>query len=324
MPNYFYTDTNGQRQGPINDQQLRELAAQKRIQPDTPLETDTGHRGVARQIPGLFTLIQTGQTGPPFTVKKWFCTNCGKPISEHAAACMSCGASPIGHKKFCRHCGIQRNPRQSICVSCGDKKHCRYCHAELNSEQIICTKCGRTVDHTGPDSSNINDTIKSLNTNFRTYWICAVIGFPSVIFPSLISLLIPPLVPFALFVKYLVLIVTLTFACKLIYPAWKIIPQDIVRTTPWKAIIFCLIPLYNFFWIFVAFKGLSEDMNKTLERYGIQCKVKEGLGAVYCILSLVCFIPIVGSLIYIIYAIVSIIFLNSIKNGAIILLERNR
>jgi len=53
MPNYLYLDANGQKQGPINDQQLKTLAAQGIITPDTPLATDSGHKGKAGQIPGL-------------------------------------------------------------------------------------------------------------------------------------------------------------------------------------------------------------------------------------------------------------------------------
>ena len=53
MANYFYTDANGQKQGPINDEQLRTLAARGVVTPDTPLETDSGYKGVAGQIPGL-------------------------------------------------------------------------------------------------------------------------------------------------------------------------------------------------------------------------------------------------------------------------------
>ena len=55
MPNYFYLDANGQKQGPVNDQQLQALATQGIIMPDTPLVTDGGHRGKAGQIQGLFT-----------------------------------------------------------------------------------------------------------------------------------------------------------------------------------------------------------------------------------------------------------------------------
>jgi hypothetical protein len=52
MP-YYYTDVNGQRQGPIDDAQLKLRASQGHITPQTPLETDSGHRGLAGQIPGL-------------------------------------------------------------------------------------------------------------------------------------------------------------------------------------------------------------------------------------------------------------------------------
>jgi len=123
MPNWFYTDANGMRQGLFDDQQLRELVAQGIITPDTPMETDTGHKGVAGQIPGLFPaapppFVQPAQvTSPPST--NVFCTNCGNPVSEQAVACMSCGARPTGHKKFCRQCGVALNPEQVVCVKCG-------------------------------------------------------------------------------------------------------------------------------------------------------------------------------------------------------------
>lgn len=53
MTNFFYYDANGQKQGPVNDQQLKSLAAQGAITAQTPLETDSGHKGQAGQIPGL-------------------------------------------------------------------------------------------------------------------------------------------------------------------------------------------------------------------------------------------------------------------------------
>lgn len=123
MANFFYIDANGQKQGDVTDQQLKELAAQGVITPTTPLETDTGHKGTAGQIPGLFAaapspFAQPAQvTEPPST--NLFCTNCGKHISEQAVACMSCGASPFGHRKFCCHCGVALNPEQVVCVKCG-------------------------------------------------------------------------------------------------------------------------------------------------------------------------------------------------------------
>lgn len=53
MPNYFYTDTNGQKRGPVDDQQLQVLVDQRIITPHTPLETEAGVKGLAGQIPGL-------------------------------------------------------------------------------------------------------------------------------------------------------------------------------------------------------------------------------------------------------------------------------
>jgi len=53
MPNYFYTDANGNKQGPLTAEQLQTMAKRGTITPDTLLETDTGHKGTAGQIPGL-------------------------------------------------------------------------------------------------------------------------------------------------------------------------------------------------------------------------------------------------------------------------------
>lgn len=57
MPNYFYHDASGVRQGPIDHQQLQVLVVRRVIVPTTPLETDTGHKGVAGQIPKLFDAV---------------------------------------------------------------------------------------------------------------------------------------------------------------------------------------------------------------------------------------------------------------------------
>lgn len=53
MPNYFYIDNFGRKQGPVNDRQLQALAAQGAVTPQTQLETESGHKGMAGQIPGM-------------------------------------------------------------------------------------------------------------------------------------------------------------------------------------------------------------------------------------------------------------------------------
>lgn len=53
MPNYFYLDANGTKQGPVNDQQLQILATQRVVTPQTLMTTESGHQGLAGQIQGL-------------------------------------------------------------------------------------------------------------------------------------------------------------------------------------------------------------------------------------------------------------------------------
>ncbi|MDR0870877.1 MAG: GYF domain-containing protein [Planctomycetaceae bacterium] len=53
MANWYYHDKNGQKQGPINSVQLKTLAAQGIITPDTTITTEKGRGAIAGQIKGL-------------------------------------------------------------------------------------------------------------------------------------------------------------------------------------------------------------------------------------------------------------------------------
>ena len=50
MPNYYFTDSDGIKQGPITEERLRTLAERGVITANTPLETEGGHKGFAAQI----------------------------------------------------------------------------------------------------------------------------------------------------------------------------------------------------------------------------------------------------------------------------------
>ena len=113
--NWFYYDQQGQKIGPITDLELRELIDQGLILPDTKLETDTGHTGKARQVPGLFAAA--GQNAPAGA--EAYCTHCGSPVARQAAVCLSCGCRPDTSNKFCRACGAVMSPEQVLCVRCG-------------------------------------------------------------------------------------------------------------------------------------------------------------------------------------------------------------
>jgi len=66
MANYFLTDADGIKQGPLTEERLQTLIERGVITPTTPLETDAGHTGLARQIPGLKFNTATLSTDSPF------------------------------------------------------------------------------------------------------------------------------------------------------------------------------------------------------------------------------------------------------------------
>jgi len=81
MANYFYTDANGTKQGPLTTQQLQALATQGIIVPTTPLETCDGHQEIAGQVPGLFDSSTTRMKTRPswrfvFPIHKLDCLVC--------------------------------------------------------------------------------------------------------------------------------------------------------------------------------------------------------------------------------------------------------
>lgn len=70
--NYYYFDPSGQKQGPVDNQQLQALVTQRIIMPESQLETEDSHKEAAGQIPGLtFPEVTPSETPPvetnPFT-----------------------------------------------------------------------------------------------------------------------------------------------------------------------------------------------------------------------------------------------------------------
>jgi len=63
---------------------------------------------------------------------------------------------------------------------------------------------------------------------------------------------------------------------------WDEIPSKFARTTPEKAAGFMLIPLWNMYWMFVAFSGLYKDMNKTMGSGGHSHRFNESRMLLVC------------------------------------------
>ena len=84
----------------------------------------------------------------------------------------------------------------------------------------------------------------------------------------------------------------------LLYRSWLLIQDGNARTTPGVAVGFCFIPFFNLYWNYVAFVGLSKDMNAYCEQRQITTPViNEGMTLTYYILNLLMplsFIPYIG------------------------------
>lgn len=102
-----------------------------------------------------------------------------------------------------------------------------------------------------------------------------------------------------------------------IYKAWSFIQDGYAQTTPGKAVGFLFIPFFNIYWIFVAFYGLSVNLNKYIFRHRIKIDpINSGLVLVACIMwILTCisfYVPLLSKVVAIMFIILSFSGLFSI------------
>lgn len=63
-------------------------------------------------------------------------------------------------------------------------------------------------------------------------------------------------------------ILIIIFCLILLYRCWKIVQNESsVSTTPWKAVAFMFIPVYNLYWFYFAFSKLCKELNDYIYRY---------------------------------------------------------
>jgi hypothetical protein len=79
----------------------------------------------------------------------------------------------------------------------------------------------------------------------------------------------------------------------MLYRSWKVVQDGYASTTPRQAIGFLFVPLFNFYWLFKAFAGLSVDLNSFIDRHfgqNPEIKVRKAVPAftlIYCIFLLI-------------------------------------
>jgi hypothetical protein len=74
----------------------------------------------------------------------------------------------------------------------------------------------------------------------------------------------------------------------LLYRFWSLIQDGNARTTPGKAVGYNFIPFFQFYWLYVAYVGLSKDMNLYCQQRNIPGRrTSEHLALWYFILTLI-------------------------------------
>jgi GYF domain 2 len=119
------------------------------------------------------------------------------------------------------------------------------------------------------------------------------------------------LIPFAS-IGYIVVFYILLYRC------WSLIQDGSARTTPGKAVGFGFIPYFSYYWVFVAIRGLAQDMNRYCREHSIPAPViNEELAFWRCILTACNLIPGLNLLTGIAASVVNIILFNTIVQSAI-------
>jgi hypothetical protein len=68
-------------------------------------------------------------------------------------------------------------------------------------------------------------------------------------------------------VGYIPVLASVVLEYVLIYKLWKVVQDGFASTSAGKAVGFLFIPLFNYYWLFRAFWGLSKDYNRFIDRH---------------------------------------------------------
>jgi hypothetical protein len=120
--------------------------------------------------------------------------------------------------------------------------------------------------------------------------------------------------------------VVTVFWCILLYRHWMVLQGFSHRTTPGRAVGFGFIPIFNFYWWFVAYAGLATDTNRYLEHAGItHCRMSRPLAIADCVISILWttagLYPPIGGIIAVPAMIVGYILVVQQRNCLLAILE---
>jgi len=242
---FFLIDANGNRiAGPYDTQQLQELATQGRIAPHTLLESDTGHRGTAGQIPGF-----TFNTATPFT----------QAVQTEYSIPQTTGV-PLNVK--------QRKGRIHFWTVLCTVMLLLYTLTGILSGVLMCA--APKIEKEVRKALQVQSQAQS---QARGAWAPYISSASEKAIEVMVQERVQEIQGrIALTVLILIALTGIPYLCCYYYyllRLWEEIPRELASTTPGNAAGFALIPIFHLFWLFTAFSGLYRDMNKTIEFHGL-------------------------------------------------------
>lgn len=121
------------------------------------------------------------------------------------------------------------------------------------------------------------------------------------------------------FLAIMVTFAAVQIGCYLVflYRCWELVQDGQAQTTPGQAVGFLFIPFFNLYWMFVAIRGLAEDLNSYARRRNLAVReASVQMVTIHLILNLCGMVACLGFILLILNMVVYIFALRSIKNTA--------
>ena len=112
-----------------------------------------------------------------------------------------------------------------------------------------------------------------------------------------------------------VLIVACVYSCILLYRYWNLLQRHGVPVSPGRAVGYCFIPFFSFYWYFVAYVSLVDYYNNFVDNVAgnPSIRISRGLAIANCVLAIAMWMPYLGLVAYIPFSIVYFLLMREIQ-----------
>jgi hypothetical protein len=189
------------------------------------------------------------------------------------------------------------------------------------SQEVQSSAKSPTASHPGDPEIQTYDFLNSPK-GIWSLWLWSAIllgvGFGLVIYGKLLAqnqydIDYPQDFSSALIVGNLIIVGGAVLWCILFFKSWAAIQDGKQKITPGKAVGFLFIPIFNYYWQFVAIHGLGKQLNRYCSDRGIAGKqVNEQLTLAQCIIFCTLWVPYLNIVTGIIFLIIFIIVWKSV------------